>query len=225
VIKKLFALVFLLIPIVSFAAEPIKQNTQTVVILGPFVDDTDGKTPVTDLVIANTDIRLNKHNSSTDVDKESGGATHVENGYYYTTLSANDTDTLGRLRVMVSVSGALPVWELYEVMGANAYDTYYGTKPFVMGIGSISVNHDYGGTDELAYVTSGGIGIQNAIIKVYLKTDYDANHRSELYVKGWTMTDVNGRWIWDIYLNPATYTIIFYKPGAYIPSVREVTVQ
>jgi len=37
------------------------------------------------------------------------GATHDENGYYDIPLNTTDTNTLGRLRVAVSKSGALPV--------------------------------------------------------------------------------------------------------------------
>ncbi len=102
---------------------PLKYSTASqTVILGPFLDDSDGKTAETGLTIANTDIKLKKHNGTSDTNKNSGGATHIANGYYYTTLDATDTNTIGRLVISVNASGALPVWHEFVVYPAEAYD-------------------------------------------------------------------------------------------------------
>jgi len=104
-------------------ALPLKYNTASqTIILGPFLDDTDGKTPKTALTIANTDIKLKKHNGTSDTNKNSGGATHIANGYYYTTLDATDTDTIGRLIISVNATGALPVWHEFIVYPAEVFD-------------------------------------------------------------------------------------------------------
>jgi hypothetical protein len=104
-------------------ALPLKYNTASqTIILGPFLDDTDGKTPETALTIANTDIKLKKHNATSDASKNSGGATHIANGYYYTTLDATDTNTIGRLVISVNVAGALPVWHEFIVYPAEPFD-------------------------------------------------------------------------------------------------------
>jgi len=109
-------------------ALPLKYNTASqTIILGPFLDDTDGKTRKTALSIANTDIKLAKHNATSFTNKNSGGATHISNGYYYCTLDGTDTDTLGRLFVAVDMSGALPVWHEFEVMSQQEYDAKYGS--------------------------------------------------------------------------------------------------
>jgi len=94
----------------------------------------------------------------------------------------------------------------------------------VSGTGEISVDHDYGGTDVLAYKTAGGVGIDNATIKAYLKTDYDAGNVSAEYVKAISTTDVNGRWDNAMLLDAATYTLYYYKQGEYGPNTKEVTV-
>lgn len=108
-------------------ALPLKDSTASqVIVLGPFLDDTDGKTAETALTIANTDINLTKHSSTSQVSKNSGGATHIANGYYYTTLDATDTNTKGRLNISVNASGALPVWHEFVVMPAVPYDSMVG---------------------------------------------------------------------------------------------------
>jgi len=107
---------------------PLRYSTaDQTVLLGPFLDDTDGKTPETGLSIANTDIKINKHNGTTFSSKNSGGATHIANGYYYATLDATDTDTIGRMVIAVNMTGALPVWHEFEVMSQQEYDAKFGS--------------------------------------------------------------------------------------------------
>jgi hypothetical protein len=90
--------------------------------LGKFVDETDGITAETGLTIINTDIKLFKEGATSQANKNSGGATHMANGYYYTVLDATDSNTVGNLEVTVDVSGALPVRREYVVLPASMYD-------------------------------------------------------------------------------------------------------
>lgn len=100
----------------------LRQSTADQIdILGPFIDDTDGKTAETGLTIANTDIRLSKNGGNMGA-KNSGGGTHDELGYYAVTYDATDSDTVGRLKACVHVAGALPVWTEYQVLEEDAYD-------------------------------------------------------------------------------------------------------
>lgn len=101
----------------------LKQSTAAQVVpLGYFLDSTDGNTEETALTIANTDIKLWKAGATSLVDKNSGGATHMANGVYYTTLDATDTNTLGPLVIFVHVAGALPIRLECEVRLANVYE-------------------------------------------------------------------------------------------------------
>jgi hypothetical protein len=93
------------------------------------------------------------------------------------------------------------------------------------GAGSVVVDHDYGGTDALAYKTAGGVGIDNAKIYAYLKSDYDAGNYAPAYIVAITTTDVNGRWTSQMNLDPATYTLYYFKQGSYGPDTQEVTVE
>jgi hypothetical protein len=102
----------------------LKQSTASQEIpLGYFVDSTDGDTEETGLTIANTDIKLWKTGATTLTNKNSGGATHISNGIYYTTLDATDTDTLGPMVIFCHVSGALTVRVECVVLAANIYDS------------------------------------------------------------------------------------------------------
>lgn len=100
----------------------LRQATAATLLIGPFVDDTDGKTAETALSIAQADVRLSKNGGDPAQKDDATAATHKENGYYAVPLNATDTGTAGRLRVMVSESGALPVWVDCLVMVANVFD-------------------------------------------------------------------------------------------------------
>lgn len=103
----------------------LRQSTASQqVLLGPFLDDTDGKTAETGLTIANTDIKVWKAGGTSESNKNSGGATHIASGRYYTVLDATDTDTAGSLELNVHVAGALPVKVRCLVMQSDAYDQF-----------------------------------------------------------------------------------------------------
>jgi hypothetical protein len=113
-------------------AIPLKQSTASQeILLGPFLDETDGITAMTALTIANTDIKIWKTGGTTEANKNSGGATHIAGGRYYAVLDATDTDTLGALEINVHATGALPVRRECVVLPANAYDSSIaGTDTF-----------------------------------------------------------------------------------------------
>ena len=92
------------------------------ILLGRFLDSTDGNTEETALSIANTDIKLWVEGATTLASKNSGGATHIANGLYYAVLDATDTGTLGKLEVHCHPTGALAVMRTFMVLPAMIYD-------------------------------------------------------------------------------------------------------
>lgn len=124
----------------------LRQSTASQeILLGPFLDDTDGKTAETALTISNTDIKLWKEGATTEANKNSGGATHIASGRYYAVLDATDTNTLGKLEVNVHESGALPVRREFMVLPANVYDS------LVLGTDNLQVDTtQIGGTSQTA---------------------------------------------------------------------------
>lgn len=101
----------------------LKQATTATIKLGPFLNEADGKTAETALTIAQADLRLSKNGGALAQSNNAAGATHDALGYYDVPLDATDTGTLGRLRVAVHKSGALPVWQDFLVVPANVYDS------------------------------------------------------------------------------------------------------
>jgi len=98
-----------------------KSTASQVIAFGPIMDD-DGLTPKTGLTIANTDIKLIKAAGTSQVSKNSGGATEIGNGYYYATFDATDTDTAGTLLVGIQMTGCAPFFREWEVLPTNVYD-------------------------------------------------------------------------------------------------------
>lgn len=104
----------------------LRQSTAVDVLLGPFVDDTDFKTAEIALTIVQADIRLLKNGGVFAQTNNVAGATHRENGHYLTPLDTTDTNTLGRLRVVVNKAGALQVWQDFMIVSANVWDAMFG---------------------------------------------------------------------------------------------------
>lgn len=92
------------------------------------------------------------------------------------------------------------------------------------GEGAISVDHDYGGTDALAYIVDGGAAVDDAVVQAFLTTDYNAGRRTRNYVKAETRTNAAGRWETEMRLNAGQYTIVFFKQGEYGPDTAVINV-
>lgn len=106
----------------------LRQSTASQEIpIGPFLSKTD-LSEMTALSIANTDIKLQKTGATSQVSKNSGGATHIANGNYYAVLDATDTDTVGPLKITVAPLGAIPVPVSCRVLSTAVYDQLYGSS-------------------------------------------------------------------------------------------------
>jgi len=144
----------------------LRQSTASQeILLGPFVDSTDGVTAETGLTIANTDIKIWKSGSTTESNKNSGGATHIASGRYYTVLDATDTDTVGMLEVNVAVSGALPVLRRFYVLEEIVYDALFGSA--ATGIPTAAVIADAVWDEATSgHVAAGSFGASIIVIGV-----------------------------------------------------------
>lgn len=105
----------------------LKQSTAVTLKIGPFLDDTDGKTAETMLTIVQADVKLSKNGGDIAQKTEATSCTHDELGIYGCPIDATDTATLGRLQLWVHESGALPVWHEYMVVPTNIYDSLFST--------------------------------------------------------------------------------------------------
>lgn len=109
----------------------LEQSSTPTVLIGPFVDDGDGNTVEDSLTIAQADVRLSKNAGNMAPKSEATSCTHDELGYYTCPLNATDTGTLGRLKLMVHASGALPVWHEFMVVPSNVYDSLVGGTDYL----------------------------------------------------------------------------------------------
>ena len=107
--------------------EYLKQSTAATIKLGPFLDDTDGKTAETGLTIAQADIKLTKNGGTFAQTNNAAGATHDAAGWYGIPLNTTDTGTLGRLTVAVHETGALPCFAEFMVVPVNVFDSLFGS--------------------------------------------------------------------------------------------------
>lgn len=152
----------------------LRQSTASQEVpIGYFVDSTDGNTEETALSIANTDIKVWKTGATTLANKNSGGATHISNGVYYTVLDATDTDTIGPLKLFVHVSGALPCKVDCVVMDEAVYDQMFGTTAFATAAAAAAAVWDEA---RASHVTAGsfGVGVKVESLNTQAKTDVNA---------------------------------------------------
>jgi hypothetical protein len=84
-----------------------------------------------------------------------------------------------------------------------------------IGEGSVRVDHDYGGVDSYRLLdTTTSSPIDNAYIYAYTAFDYDnGNYVRPDAIRGITWTDVNGRWVNALWLDPGDYRLVIRAPG------------
>ena len=146
----------------------LKQSTAVDIALGPFLDDTDGKTAETALTITQPDIRLKKNGGAWAQKNAAQTLSHEEAGWYEVSLDATDTNTLGILVVAVHETGALPVWEKFMVVPANVYDSLIGgvewlevcaSRPvWTISAGTLTVKEQDGTTTQFTRTVAGTNG-------------------------------------------------------------------
>ena len=106
----------------------LQANTAVDVIVGPFIDDTDGKTAETGLTITQAECRISKNGANTIQKNEATSLTHDELGNYVCKFDTTDTDTEGILTLMVHESGALAVKVDYQVLAHPPYISFMTAK-------------------------------------------------------------------------------------------------
>jgi len=108
-------------------------------------------------------------------------------------------------------------------MGKALFDASQASAG-IFGDGSVSVDNNYGGTDNLRAVDGGGFGVDNVIIKAFLTSDYDAGNQSDAHVQAKTSTKADGRLKNPMALDPGAYTLLYHKQGIYGPTTKLLTV-
>jgi len=132
----------------------LKYNTSASVMIGEFIDDTDGKTAVSGLSLIPSVIFLSKNGGAFTAKNDSASAVTDPNlgGWYRCSFNSTDTGTLGLLQLGVHVAGALPVWDSWMVVPANVYDSLVNGTDMLNVSGSTLLDTKVDGTYDLQSV-------------------------------------------------------------------------
>ena len=102
----------------------LKQSTEQIIRIGPFLDKGDGFSEEAGLAGTGTEISKG-FNAAFGAGPVLG--TYDADGWYPMTLSSTHTNTLGPLTIKVHDAAThLPVWKEYTVLPANVYDSLIG---------------------------------------------------------------------------------------------------
>lgn len=107
----------------------LREDTAATIVIGPFVDETDGVTPQSS-VDFNNDVAVFYYVGATETQIASGmgvagdnECTHKQVGFYTMKLTAAQLNTAGRFKITFSdTDGFLPVWHEYTVLPGAIYD-------------------------------------------------------------------------------------------------------
>ncbi len=189
----------------------LKQSTATTITLGPFLDDSDGKTAETGLTVGSIDVDIYKNTTKSDITATASGGNndmaHIANGYYSLELTSGNTDTLGRFMVTANINGALPVWREFVVLTANVYDSLVaGSDALQVHANEITANLITAAAiadnaiDAGALATSARDAIADA---VWDEPAYD-HQLADPYTTGWLLHEGGSDWteliadaVWD----------------------------
>ena len=125
----------------------LKQSSAADIVVGPFVDDTDGKTPEAGLTISQADCQISKNGGAMAQKNSTTAASHLGGGHYKIPLNTTDTNTLGVLRLYVNESGALPVWVDCMIMAENAWNSLFGSDRLQVDV--LEISGDSAAADNL----------------------------------------------------------------------------
>ena len=150
--------------------------------------------------------------------------TDALNGLATIYLSPTDTGiTLGNYYYHVRVTFADAT--VQEVVPYNLFVVGLGgvaDSPISPFTNTVKVDHNWSLPDQLAYVTPGGSPIENAQVRLYYKSDYDAGSLNTPV--GISLTDARGRWVNPILVLPGfDYVVQFFKPNEWGPDTTTIT--
>lgn len=106
-------------------AQILKQSTAVDVLIGPFVDLTDGATSETG---ESPTVKLSKNGQALAAKNDATTPVSDADGYYNCEFDATDTNTVGTMVLIVAATAsALPVRHEFQVIEEGVYDGLYGS--------------------------------------------------------------------------------------------------
>lgn len=104
----------------------LKQSTATTIRFGPLVQLADGGTVMPSLTIAKANVKLTKNGAAlasahSDQGASDAGAPYDSLGTYAIALDTTDTNTLGRLSIIITPAGTRPLRMDFTVVSGDVY--------------------------------------------------------------------------------------------------------
>ncbi len=156
----------------------LEQSATVNVKVGPFLDETDGRTQETALTITQPDIQLSKNGGTYAQKNAAQTLTHDVDGWYTVALDATDTGTLGLLMLQIHEAGALPVWREFMVLPAAVYNALINATgaglraDAISWLGTAIVAPVLAGTPDVNTKNAGGTAwASGAIVAAAIATD------------------------------------------------------
>lgn len=139
----------------------LKQSTGIRIRVGPFMDYSDGVSPVTTVDLTTADeAELLKNDGAATVDISGAAWTAIADadGWYNLTLTASHTDTLGHLTVVVQDQDlCLPVFKDFTVVSGNVFDSLMSGSDYLqvdaVQIGGVSAASQISNTTAIKATT------------------------------------------------------------------------
>ena len=133
----------------------LRQSTAVDVLIGPFVDSTDGYTAETGV---SPSVSLSKTGQALAAKNDATTPVHDANGYYNCELDATDTNTVGTLVLIVPGDAtSLPVRHEFQVIEEAIYDGIYAASANAVPADVVEISGDSTAADncELAFDGTG----------------------------------------------------------------------
>ncbi len=106
----------------------LRANTAVDVLIGPFLDSTNGNDEENALTLLQADIQLSKNGQTLAEKNDDTAAAFDAKAMYNCELDITDLNTEGNLVLVVHKSGALYVRHEYSVLSEAAFDSLYAAK-------------------------------------------------------------------------------------------------
>ena len=140
----------------------LRQSTASQEVpLGPFLDTADANTEETAITLSASEILVWKTGATALVAKNSGDATHMQNGIFYAVLDATDTNTAGPLVIFARDTAALWVRLECVVYPAHIYDLMFTDGTGVeLALKKLTIANSAGSALVLSSTGGNGNGLQ-----------------------------------------------------------------
>lgn len=147
-------------------------------------------------------------------------------GRYRLHYRASDTTALALASYLHDVKATLADGTSVSLVDPSFFVVSLGgvtTTPTPAFSNNVPLDHNFDLPDNLRYMDAGGNPINDAQVRVYLRSDYDAKRLDSPV--GVTLTRADGRWVNPVLVVPGfDYVVRFEAPFRFGPDIATITV-